>query len=54
MNVTMLITIWNATRQRRWYIAVANAIEEAKAAADYICDTNDNDGVAKRLEGNVL
>ena len=35
-------------------VAVANAIDEAKAAADYICDTNDNDGVAKWLEGNVL
>jgi len=35
-------------------IAVANAIEEVKAVADFICDTNDNDGVAKWLEGNVL
>lgn len=35
-------------------IAVANALEEAKAAADYICDTNDNDGVAKWIEENVL
>jgi Cof subfamily protein (haloacid dehalogenase superfamily) len=31
-------------------IAVSNAIDEAKAAADYICDTNNNDGVAKWLE----
>lgn len=35
-------------------IAVANAIDEVKAAADYICDSNDNDGVAKWLEENVL
>ena len=35
-------------------VAVANAIDEAKAAADYICDTNDNDGVAKWLEDNVI
>ena len=28
-------------------IAVANAIDEVKAAADYIYDTNDNDSVAK-------
>ncbi|MCL2023714.1 MAG: HAD-IIB family hydrolase [Oscillospiraceae bacterium] len=35
-------------------VAVANAIDEAKAAADYLCDTNDNDGVAKWLEENVL
>ena len=35
-------------------VAVSNAIDEAKAAADYICDTNDNDGVAKWLEENIL
>ena len=35
-------------------IAVANAINECKAVADYICDTNDNNGVAKWLEENVL
>jgi hydroxymethylpyrimidine pyrophosphatase-like HAD family hydrolase len=35
-------------------VAVENAIDEAKAAADYICDTCDNDGVAKWLEENVL
>jgi len=35
-------------------IAVANAIDEVKAAADEICDTNDNDGVAKWLEENIL
>ncbi|MDR1663730.1 MAG: Cof-type HAD-IIB family hydrolase, partial [Clostridiales bacterium] len=35
-------------------VAMANAIAEAKAAADYICGSNDNDGVAKWLEENVL
>ncbi len=35
-------------------VAVANAIDEVKAVADYICDSNDNDGVAKWLEKNVL
>jgi Cof subfamily protein (haloacid dehalogenase superfamily) len=35
-------------------IAVANAIPEVKAAADYICDTNDNDGVAKWIEERIL
>ena len=35
-------------------VAVANAIDEVKAVADYICDSNDNDGVAKWLEENVL
>ena len=33
-------------------VAVGNAISEVKAAANYICDTNDNDGVAKWLEEN--
>jgi len=35
-------------------IAVANAIDEAKAAADFICASNDDDGVAKWLEANLL
>ena len=35
-------------------VAMGNAIPEVKAASDYICDTNDNDGVAKWLEENVL
>ena len=28
-------------------VAIANALEEVKSVADYICDTNENDGVAK-------
>jgi hydroxymethylpyrimidine pyrophosphatase-like HAD family hydrolase len=35
-------------------VAVANAIEEAKAAAGCICGTNDNDGVANWIEERVL
>jgi len=35
-------------------VAVANAIDECKAVAKYICDTNENDGVAKWLESFVL
>ena len=35
-------------------VAVANAIDEAKAAAACICDSNDEDGVAKWLEEHVL
>ncbi len=35
-------------------VAVANAIDEAKAVADFICDTNDNDGVAGWLDERVL
>ena len=35
-------------------IAVGNAPDEIKAVADYICETNDNDGVAKWLEEHIL
>ena len=35
-------------------VAVGNAMPEVKAAADFICDTNDNDGVAKWLEERIL
>ena len=35
-------------------IAMGNALEEVKAAADYICDTNENDGAAKWIEEHVL
>ena len=35
-------------------VAVENAIDEAKAAANYICDSNDNDGMAKWIEANIL
>jgi len=35
-------------------VAVANAIVEVKAVANVICETNDDDGVAKWLEAHVL
>lgn len=35
-------------------VAVANATEDTKAVADYITDTNGNDGVAKAIEKFVL
>ena len=35
-------------------IAVENAVAEAKEAANYICDTNDNDGIAKYLSCYLL
>lgn len=35
-------------------IAVSNAIEEVKAAADDICGANNSDGVAKWIEANLL
>ena len=35
-------------------VAVANSISDVKAVSDYICDSNDNDGVAKWLNENVL
>jgi Cof subfamily protein (haloacid dehalogenase superfamily) len=38
----------------RFSVAMDNALDEVKAAARYVCDTNDNDGVAKWLEENVL
>jgi Cof subfamily protein (haloacid dehalogenase superfamily) len=35
-------------------VAMDNALDEVKSAADYICDTNSNDGVAKWIEANIL
>jgi len=35
-------------------VAVSNAVDEAKAAADYICDSNEKDGVAKWIEEHLL
>lgn len=35
-------------------IAVKNAINEVKKASKFICDSNDNDGVAKWIEENIL
>lgn len=35
-------------------VAVENALNEVTEAADHICGTNDNDGVAKWLEEKVL
>jgi len=35
-------------------VAVSNAIEEAKAVADYICGSNDDDGVAKWIDEKLI
>ena len=35
-------------------VAMGNGLDEVKAVADYICDTNENDGIGKWLERNVL
>lgn len=35
-------------------VAMSNAIDEVKNASDYVCDTNDNDGVAKWLNEHLL
>jgi len=35
-------------------VAVENALDEVKEVAKYICEANNNDGVAKWLEKNVL
>ena len=32
-------------------VAMGNAIDEVKAVADFVCDTNENDGLAKWLVG---
>ena len=35
-------------------VAMGNALADVKAAANQICDTNENDGVAKWLEATLL
>ena len=35
-------------------VAVGNALDEAKSIANQVCDTNENDGIAKWLEENIL
>lgn len=35
-------------------VAVYNAVADVKKVADYICGSNDNDGVAKYIEKNIL
>ena len=35
-------------------VAMENGIDKVKAIADYVTDTNDNDGVAKAIEKFVL
>ena len=35
-------------------VAMRNGIDEAKFAADFVCDTNENDGVAKWIENGIL
>jgi hypothetical protein len=35
-------------------VAVDNAIDDVKKCADSVCDSNDNDGVAKWLENRLL
>jgi hydroxymethylpyrimidine pyrophosphatase-like HAD family hydrolase len=35
-------------------VAMGNAVVEVKEMADYICDTNENDGVAQWIEKYVL
>ncbi len=35
-------------------VAVENAIQEAREAADFIAETNENDGVAKWIAANIL
>jgi len=35
-------------------VAVENAVDGVKSAADYICESNDGDGVANWIEKNIL
>lgn len=35
-------------------VAMGNAIDEVKSVADFICDTNDNDGIAKWINKLLL
>lgn len=35
-------------------VAVGNALDDVKAVADAICDTNDNDGVARWIEKHLV
>lgn len=35
-------------------VAVSNAIDEARAAADFVTDSNDRDGVARFIEKNLM
>ena len=35
-------------------VAMGNALDDVKACADYVTDTNDHDGVAKAIEKFVL
>jgi Cof subfamily protein (haloacid dehalogenase superfamily) len=35
-------------------IAMDNAVDDVKTIADFVCDTNDNDGVAKWIEEKML
>ena len=34
-------------------VAMGNAVDEVKSAADFVCDSNDDDGLAKWIEANV-
>ena len=35
-------------------VCVENGVDEVQKNADIICDTNENDGVAKWVESNIL
>ena len=54
MGIKMIVTDFEMLCGCGIGVAVAKAIDEAKAVADFICDDCDDDGVAKWLEENVL
>ena len=35
-------------------VAMGNAVESVTAAADFVCESNQDDGLAKWIEGNIL
>jgi hydroxymethylpyrimidine pyrophosphatase-like HAD family hydrolase len=35
-------------------VAMGNGLDEVKAIADHVCQSNDDDGVAKWIEENIL
>lgn len=47
------LTDMNLLRKCGMGIAVANAIPEVKNCADFICESNDNDGVAKWINSHM-
>ena len=35
-------------------VAMGNSVDEAKQCSDFVCGTNDNDGLAEFIEKNII